>query len=134
MVVPAEVTEAVFAHFDLDKDWPGMRLGLGGEVVETAESMAGLYRTMIIAVIAIYFLLVLLFNSFTQPLMVMIAIPFGVIGVIIAFGLHGEPFSFVAIMGIVGLSGVVVNDSLVLVNHLNRLRKEGKYDNIKQLV
>ncbi len=134
IIVPGEVTEAVFANFDIDRDWPGMQLGLGGEVVETAESMAGLYRTMIIAVIAIYFLLVLLFNSFTQPFLVMIAIPFGIIGVIIAFGFHGEPFSFVAIMGIIGLSGVAVNDSLVLVNHLNRLRKSGEYDNMKQLV
>ena len=103
-------------------------------MVETEESMAGLYRTMIIAVVAIYFLLVLLFNSFTQPFMVMVAIPFGIIGVIIAFGLHGEPFSFVAIMGIVGLSGVVVNDSLVLVNHINRLRKNEDYSDMKKLV
>jgi multidrug efflux pump subunit AcrB len=64
----------------------------------------------------------------------MIAIPFGIIGVIIAFGIHAEPFSFVAIMGVVGLSGVVVNDSLVLVNHLNRLRKTGQYNDVKILV
>jgi multidrug efflux pump subunit AcrB len=134
IVVPAEVTRAVFAHFDLDRDWPGMQLGLGGEVVETAESMAGLYRTMVIALIGIYFLLVLLFNSFSQPLLVMIAIPFGIMGVIFAFGIHSEPFSFVAIMGVVGLSGVVVNDSLVLVNHLNRLREKGGYDSIRELV
>ena len=51
-----------------------------------------------------------------------------------AFGFHGEPFSFVAIMGIVGLSGVVVNDSLVLVNHLNELKKQNRHDNIKSLV
>ena len=129
-----EVTDAVFNQFDMEKDWPGMQLGLGGEVVETEESMAGLYRTMIIAMVAVYFLLVLLFNSFTQPFMVMVAIPFGIIGVIITFGLHGEPFSFVAIMGVVGLSGVVVNDSLVLVNHINRLRKKAIDLDMKKLV
>jgi multidrug efflux pump subunit AcrB len=129
-----EITDSLFSNFNMEKDWPGMQLGLGGEVVETEESMAGLYRTMIIAVVAIYFLLVLLFNSFTQPFMVMVAIPFGIIGVIIAFGLHGEPLSFVAIMGIVGLSGVVVNDSLVLVNHINRLRKETPGTDMKRLV
>jgi len=134
VVLPGEVTEAVFANFDLDTDWPGLQLGLGGEVVETDESMAGLFRTMVIALIAIYFLLVLLFNSFTQPFLVMAAIPFGIIGVIVAFGFHAEPFSFVAIMGIVGLSGVVVNDSLVLVSHLNKLKKKGGYDNMKRLV
>jgi multidrug efflux pump subunit AcrB len=134
IVVPSEVTEAVFNKFDLDKDWPGLQFGIGGEMVETEESMQGLYRTMIIALIAIYFLLVLLFNSFSQPFLVMIAIPFGIIGVIIAFGMHSEPLSFVAIMGVIGLSGVVVNDSLVLVNHLNTLKKTNNFDNMKQLV
>jgi multidrug efflux pump subunit AcrB len=134
IVVPSEVTEAVFNNFDLDKDWPGLQFGIGGEMVETEESMQGLYRTMIIALIAIYFLLVLLFNSFSQPFLVMIAIPFGIIGVIIAFGMHSEPLSFVAIMGVIGLSGVVVNDSLVLVNHLNTLKKTNNFDNMKQLV
>ena len=134
VIIPSEVSKAVFANFDLDRDWPGLQLGLGGEVVETEDSMTGLFRTMLIALIAVYFLLVLLFNSFTQPFLVMAAIPFGIIGVIVAFGFHGEPFSFVAIMGIVGLSGVVVNDSLVLVNHLNKLRRSGEYESIKELV
>lgn len=81
--------------------------------------MPGLFRTFIIAIVAVYFLPVILFNSFTQPILVMIAIPFGIIGVIAAFGFHGEPLSFMAIMGVVGLSGVVVNDSLVLFDHIN---------------
>ncbi|MCP4703194.1 MAG: efflux RND transporter permease subunit, partial [candidate division Zixibacteria bacterium] len=134
IVTSIEVTDELFAHFDIETNWPGLQLGLGGEAVETEESMVGLYRTMVIALIAVYFLLVLLFNSFTQPFMVMVAIPFGIIGVIITFGLHGEPFSFVAIMGIVGLSGVVVNDSLVLVNHINRLKKESPEADMKKIV
>jgi multidrug efflux pump subunit AcrB len=124
MNTPLEITDAAFKHFNVDKDWPGLQLGLGGEAFETEESMAGLFRTLIIAIIAIYFLLVILFNSFSQPFLVMIAIPFGIMGVIFAFGLHGEPFSFMAIMGIIGLSGVVVNDSLVLVNHINGLKQK----------
>ncbi len=131
---PLEVTKAVFDHFDLDRNWPGLRLSLGGEQIETEKSMAGLFRTLVIAVIGIYFLLVLLFNSFTQPFYVIVAIPFGIIGVIITFALHGEPFGFVAIMGIIGLSGVVVNDSLVLVNHLNLLRRQRPEDNIREIV
>ena len=134
ITTPLEVTEAVTNHFDFDKDWPGMQLVLAGEVFETQQSMAGLFQTLIIAVIAIYFLLVLLFNSITQPFLVMIAIPFGIIGVIIAFAFHGEPFSFMGIMGIIGLSGVVVNDSLVLVNHLNEQRKKRPEEKIKEIV
>lgn len=119
---PLEVTKAVTNHFNL-RDWPGMRFVVGGEAQETEESMKGLFGIFIIAAVAIYFILVLLFNSMTQPFLVMIAIPFGIVGVIIAFAFHGEPFSFTAMLGVVGLSGVVVNDSLVMVDHINQLRK-----------
>ena len=97
-VTPLEVTKAVLDNFDLDRDWPGSQISLGGEVVETDESMSGLFRTLIIAIVGIYFLLVLLFNSITQPFLVMIAIPFGIAGVIIAYALHMEPLSFMGIM------------------------------------
>jgi multidrug efflux pump subunit AcrB len=76
------------------------------------------------AVVGIYFLLVLLFNSVTQPIMVLLAIPFGIVGIVIAFTLHNEPFGFLAMLGAVGMAGVVVNDSLVLVNHLNELKQK----------
>jgi multidrug efflux pump subunit AcrB len=121
---PLEVVASVLDHFDLGRDWPGMRFVVGGEAEETAESFRSLLIAFIIAVIAIYFVLTLLFNSFTQPIMVMIAIPFGIIAVIITFALHGQPVGFLAMMGLIGLSGVVVNDSLVLVNHINELHKE----------
>ena len=133
-LTPLEVTNAVFEHFDIDRDWPGMQIGVGGEAFETEESMASLFRTFFIAVIAIYFLLVILFNSFSQPLLVMAAIPFGITGVILAYGIHGELFSFMAIMGIIGLSGVVVNDSLVMVSHINDLKRQRKGASISAIV
>lgn len=120
---PLKVTNAAMAHFDLDRDWPGMRFVVGGEAEETQESMVSLFRAFIIAVVGIYFILMLLFNSPTQPFLVMVAIPFGVMGVILAFALHGKDLGFLAMMGVVGLSGIVVNDSLVLVNHINVLRR-----------
>ncbi|MCK4251373.1 efflux RND transporter permease subunit [candidate division WOR-3 bacterium] len=134
IITALKATNMVFDHFNLDKDWPGTRFIVGGEVMETEESMASLIKTFIIAIIAIYFLLVLLFNSFTQPFSVIVAIPFGVVGVIIAFALHGEPMSFVGMLGVVGLAGVVVNDSLVLVNHINRLKREKQGENLLTLV
>ena len=134
IVTPLEATEAVYNNFNLDKDWPGMRFIKAGEVMQTEESMASLFRTLIIALIGIYFLLVLLFNSMTQPLLVMIAIPFGITGVIIAFAFHGESFGFMSMMGIIGLSGVVVNDSLVLVNHVNDLRKQKPDESLLNIV
>jgi multidrug efflux pump subunit AcrB len=134
LITPLEVTNAVFENFNLDRDWPGLRFALGGEQIETEQPITSLFRTLIIAILGIYFLLVLLFNSFLQPIQVIVAIPFGIIGVIIAFALHGEPFGFVAIMGIIGLSGVVVNDSLVLVNHINELKDQRRDESIVGLV
>jgi multidrug efflux pump subunit AcrB len=131
---PLEVNQAVMSHFNLDRNWPGLRIGSGGEIFETEKSMTGLFRTMIIAIVGIYFLLVLLFNSLTQPFLVMIAIPFGIIGVIFAFAIHGEPFSFLAMMGIIGLSGVVVNDSLVLVSHINELKIQKQDENMRDII
>jgi multidrug efflux pump subunit AcrB len=129
-----QATQAILGHFKLDRDWPGMRFEVGGEAEETQESMASLGRAFLLAIIGIYFILILLFNKLTQPLMVMTAIPFGIAGVIFAFALHGEALGFVAIMGIIGLGGVVVNDSLVLVNHINRLQAQMPSENIKKVV
>ena len=129
-----EATQSILSHFQLDRDWPGMRFEVGGEAEETQKSMASLARAFILAIIGIYFILILLFNKLTQPLMVMTAIPFGIAGVIFAFALHGESLGFVAIMGIIGLGGVVVNDSLVLVNHINRLHAQHPDASIKKIV
>lgn len=124
VTTPLAATMAVEDYFDLDRDWPDMRFVSGGEAEETQKSMDSLITAFISAAIAIYFILIILFNSALQPVLVMSAIPFGVLGVIVAFALHGQPLGFTATMGLIGLSGVVVNDSLVLVNHINRLRKE----------
>jgi multidrug efflux pump subunit AcrB len=131
---PVEATGAVLNHFNLDKDWPGMRFAVGGEAEETAESMVSLFNAFVLAIIGIFFLLILLFNSPTQPIMVMAAIPFGIMGVIFAFVLHGEAIGFVAMLGVIGLIGVLVNDSLVLVNHINRLRRHRPDESILKLV
>ncbi len=131
---PIQVTNMVLDHFNLDKDWQGMRIVVGGEAEETQESFRSLFIAFGIAVVAIFFVLILLFNSVTQPIAVMIAIPFGIISVIIAFAIHNEPIGFMAMMGLVGLSGVVVNDSLVLVNHINKLREKMKDVPIREIV
>jgi len=133
-ITPLAATNSVVNAFDLDHDWPGMRFAIGGEAEETSTSMRSLLIAFIIAVIGIYFVLMLLFNSVTQPLIVMIAIPFGIIAVIIAFALHAQPLGFLAMMGLIGLSGVVVNDSLVMVNHINDLRNQNPDGNLVEIV
>ena len=118
-----EVTNAMQKEFDLDKDYPGMRFMIGGEAQETEKSMKSLFISFGLAAVGIYFLLMLLFNSATQPIIVLLAIPFGMIGVVFAFALHQETFGFLAMLGVIGMAGVVVNDSLVLVNHINEQRQ-----------
>jgi multidrug efflux pump subunit AcrB len=122
-MTPLEATMAAVNRFDLDRDFPGMRFVIGGEAEETQKSVVDLGITMILAGLGIYFVLILLFNSVTQPLLVMLGIPFGLIGVIGAFAMHGEPLGFMSMMGVIGLMGVVVNDSLILVNYINERRK-----------
>jgi len=118
-----KVSEAVQAHFDVNRDYRGLQLIVGGEAQESQESLKELFIIMGVSILGVYFLLVLLFNSVWQPIMAMIAIPFGFIGVIAGFAIHNETLGFLAMTGIIGLSGVVVNDSLVLVDHVNMLRK-----------
>ena len=121
-ITPVQVTDAVRGQFDLDRDYTGMRFVIGGEAEETQRSVNDLIVTFALAGLGIYFLLVILFNSLGQPFIVMFSVPFGIVGVIIAFALHGEPFGFLAMIGLIGLAGVVVNDALVLVDRVNKLR------------
>lgn len=107
---------------------------MGGEAQESQEALIGLMLTFIIAFMGMYFLLILLFDSWTQPLLVLIAVPFGIVGVILTFLLHSEPFSFLAMIGSIGLAGVVANDSLVLVSHLNDMKAKNPDADTRQLV
>ncbi|MDH3615615.1 MAG: efflux RND transporter permease subunit [Gammaproteobacteria bacterium] len=116
-------TTAVLSAIDIQSNWPGMRIIAGGEAEETQKSMGSLVIAFGIAAVGIYLVLLLLFNSLTQPLVVMFAVPFGLIGVIFAFAIHSEAIGFLAMLGVIGLVGIVVNDSLILVNLVNRMRE-----------
>ncbi len=134
VTTPIKVSEAVLAEFDIERDYPGVSLVVGGEAEESQESFNELLVIMAIALMGIYLLLILLFNSLWQPLLVMMAIPFGLVGVIIGFSVHDQALGFLGMIGIIGLAGVVVNDSLVLVSHINELRKQNSELTVSQLV
>jgi multidrug efflux pump subunit AcrB len=134
IITALEATNSVFGHFIPGREWKDTRLVLEGEAQETQKSLISLAITLALAGVAIYFLLILLFDSWTQPILVMLAIPFGGIGIIIAFTLHGEPLSFMAMLGLIGLAGVVVNDSLVLVSHINELKRQNPGRNVLESV
>lgn len=134
VLTPIEAMRAVQERFNLSRDFPGVKLVYGGEAQESEESLRSLFIAFGLAAIGIYFLLVLLFGSYTQPLLVMMAIPFGIIGVVISFALHGEVFSFLGLLGVVGMAGVVVNDSLVLVSHINERARADSTTPVRKLL
>ncbi|MBP7582419.1 MAG: efflux RND transporter permease subunit [Spirochaetes bacterium] len=109
----------------LQKDHPDASIEIGGEAKETRETLGDLRVSFIIAMMLIYFILILLFKSFSQPLIVLLTVPFGLVGALLAFTAHGIPMSFMGFIGIIGLSGVVVNDSVVMVDFINRVFSEG---------
>jgi multidrug efflux pump subunit AcrB len=120
------VNETIQKDFgELGDEYLGYSLSYGGEFEAQKESKQNLMISFLMAFCIIFIILTAMFNSMIQPLIVMLAIPFGMIGVVIAFFFHGEPLSFFSMMGIVGLTGIVVNDSVVLVDFVNKLRKEG---------
>lgn len=101
--------------------YPGLDVSFEGKEAEMSESMSSLKTTFILAMLAIYALLAIPFKSYTQPLIVMTAIPFGIIGAIIGHILMGYSLSVISLLGLVALTGVVVNDSLILINYANEL-------------
>ncbi|MEW5894642.1 MAG: efflux RND transporter permease subunit [Candidatus Omnitrophota bacterium] len=107
------------------KENMGYSLDYGGEFEDQMESIGNLAKSFLVAFFVIFIILTATFNSLVQPLIVMLSIPFGLLGVIIAFFFHGEPLSFFSLMGLVGLTGIVVNDSVVLIDFVNKLRLEG---------
>ena len=112
----------------------GGKVRFGGESEETQKSFQDLFKTFIVALVGIYFLLVLLFNSLIQPLLVLFCIPLGLIGVIFAFTLHNQDLSFFAMLGSIGLIGVLVNDALVLVYRVNKLKETKGETKIRYIV
>jgi multidrug efflux pump subunit AcrB len=105
--------------------YPGMRYSIEGEGKEQRESMAAVAKGFVIALFGIYALLAVPFRSFTQPLIVMAAIPFGIVGALLGHLIMGLNLSILSLFGIVGLAGVVVNDSLVLIHATNHIRADG---------
>jgi len=125
-ITPIKVAQLLNKKF---KDVPSKHLGyilkFGGEQKETRDSLISLLKAFALAFFLIFIILTTQFRSLVQPFVVMLAIPLGIIGVIVAFLIHKEPFSFMAILGLIGLGGVVVNDSIVLMDFVNKLRADG---------
>jgi len=121
-----QVTELIERQFGgLDTREPGYHLLFLGEKKEAADSMHGMRHATLIALAVIFFILAALFKSLLDPLVVMLAIPFGFIGVVVGHMLFDYHLQFLSLIGFLALTGIVVNDSLILVEFAKRLREQG---------
>jgi multidrug efflux pump subunit AcrB len=108
----------------LRADFPGITWSFEGAQAEMRDSTAALWGGFALAMAVVYALLAIAFSSYLQPLIVMIAIPFGVVGAVIGHILLGFDLSLISFMGVIALSGVVVNDALIMITFANRKRGE----------
>lgn len=123
-----EIAASLAADFlpDLERRFPGLRSAFGGEQTRQSESFASLLSGMLLAGFLMFGILAVVFRSYMQPLIVLSAVPFGIAGAIWAhFGL-GMNLTFLSMIGVLALMGVVVNDSLVMIDFINRFHRQEK--------
>ena len=127
-----EVTSAAEVNLALEQafarvpiEHPGYELIPGGEWKETKKLSNFMVEAFVLAGMLIYTILAVQFRSFMQPFVLLAAIPLGLVGVVLALIVHDKPVSIMAMMGMVGLGGVVVNDAIVLVSFINEQRRDG---------
>ncbi len=110
----------------LASDLPGLSYNFEGAEKERKDSFSSLLKALAVAILGIFALLAVQLRSYTQPLIIMSVIPIGFVGAVLGHKILGFPVSFFSFFGIVALSGVVINDSLILMDMINRLRQQGK--------
>ncbi len=110
---------------DLIARYPGLSWSVAGEQEEQADVMKNLGQGMLLALLAMYALMAVAFRSYVQPVLIMMAIPFGFVGAVYGHLALGYNLSLMSMFGLVALAGVVVNDSLVFIDALNEYRREG---------
>lgn len=122
-----EVTALLEKDFfpQMRSKYPGISISQSGEIEQRKKSMASLIKGFFFSIVFIYILISIPLKSYAKPLIIMAVIPFGIIGALLGHYLMGLPVSILSVFGILALSGVVVNDSLVLVCRANDLRAEG---------
>jgi multidrug efflux pump subunit AcrB len=125
---PSAVIRAMKVEYfpELMAKYPGIKVRLDGMSEESEQMEASLFVGFTIALFGIYALLAIPLRSYAQPLIIMSVIPFGIIGAAIGHMIMGMPISMMSIFGIIALSGVVVNDSLIMVDFVNRAIAKGE--------
>ena len=125
--VPSQIKSSLNTDFldNIEKQYSSVKWSKSGSQKDQEELIDAMTRGFILAMLGIYALMAIPFKSYTQPLMVMSAIPFGLIGAILGHLLLGLDISLLSLSGMIAVAGVVVNDNLVLVDYINRKRIQG---------
>ena len=110
----------------LQAEYPAVRVRWEGEQEQTNDSLRSLGLGFVVSVFAMFVLLTIEFRSYLQPLLILTAIPFGAAGAVFGHALLGMPLSLFTMFGVVALSGIVVNDSIVLIDFINQRVREGR--------
>lgn len=127
LLIAADLENNVF-HQIISKQ-PSTTLNFDGEVADTRESKNDLRNAIIMVIVLIFAILVVLFDSISRSLLIMLAIPFGMVGVILAFWMHGQTlFGFFAAIGALGMAGVVINDSIIMITKLDSEYRNNTYN------
>lgn len=130
-VVPKRAVTQVIEAFQTEElpalraDYPGLTWTFVGSNADMREATQTLWVGFAFALAIIYALLAVAFRSYLQPFIVLFAIPFGIVGAVLGHILLGYDLSLISLMGVIALSGVVVNDSLIMVDYANRQRRDG---------
>ena len=114
--------------------FPNISYKLIGERETTSESLQSLFQASVVAFFAVLIILVILFKSFILSFLVLSCVPLGLIGVVWSFVLHGRSLTFFALIGVVGLAGVVVNSAIILISFILKLRQEKPNQQLKDIV
>ena len=123
---PVKVNQALIGTFaNVESLYPGYQLDFRGLFDQVMESFSELWKLFIVGLLLIYVVLGAQFKSFIQPIIIMFAVPFGMIGAMVGVLLSNATLSIVAMFGIVALAGIVVNDSIVLIDFINKYRENG---------
>jgi len=111
---------------EMQRQWgPGYGYKFGGELETQQETFASAAQMAVVALFLVFAVLVIQFSSFTQPFIIMLAVPFALIGTFTGFFLLQIPISFPALIGIIALTGIVVNDAIVMIETMNSYRNQG---------
>lgn len=135
ITTPSLANTAILEKFvpALKLQFPGLQVRQSGAGREQSNDLSSLGRLTLVALLIIFALMASQLKSYSQPLIILAGVPFGAAGALVGHYLLGYNLSFISIFGIVALSGVVVNDSLVLLDRYNKLVDEG-WDNAKAVV